>query len=62
MPLVKIYNDIPKINQYINFIFKEYKDDYIKCYLIDYNLDAIMTFRCLTSKKNKKFKITGSIK
>ena len=54
MAFIKLYNCKPKINEYINFIFTEYHDNYIQCYLIDYDLDAIMTFKCLTKKKKIK--------
>tara|TARA_B100001121_G_scaffold169484_1_gene147974 strand:+ start:4517 stop:5230 length:714 start_codon:yes stop_codon:yes gene_type:complete len=54
MPFIKLYNFTPKIGEYINFIFTEHKDDYLCCNLTDYDLDCIMTFQCLTSKKKIK--------
>ena len=54
MPFIKLYNFKPKVGEYINFIFTEHKDDYLSCKLTDYDLDCIMTFQCLTSKKKIK--------
>lgn len=51
---IKLYNDKPKVNEYVNFIFTKYHENYIQCYLIDYNLDAIMALHCLTNKKKIK--------
>ncbi len=54
MPFIKLYNFKPQIGEHINFIFTEHKDDYLCCKLTDYDLDCIMTFQCLTSKKKIK--------
>lgn len=54
MPLIKLYNFKPQIGEYVNFTFIEHKNDYLSCKLTDYNLDCIMTFQCLTSKKKIK--------
>jgi hypothetical protein len=54
MALIKLYNNTPKNNEYVNFMFTEHHDNYIQCYLIDYGIDAIMTFKCLTKKKKIK--------
>ena len=54
MPFIKLYNFKPRVGEYINFIFTEHKDDYLSCKLTDYDLDCIMTFQCLTSKKKIK--------
>lgn len=54
MTFIKIYNYKPKIGDYVNFIFTEHKDDYLCCKLTEYDLNCIMTFQCLTSKKKIK--------
>lgn len=54
MVFIKIYNCKPKLGEYVNFIFTEYKDDYLSCYLTEYDIDCIITFHCLTSKKKIK--------
>lgn len=51
---IKLYNYKPNIGDYVNFIFTEHKDDYLTCYLTEYDLNGIMTFQCLTSKKKIK--------
>ena len=51
---IKLYNYKPNIGDYVNFIFTEHRDDYLSCYLTEYDLNAIMTFQCLTSKKKIK--------
>ena len=50
MTFIKLYNLIPKIGEYVNFIFTEYKN-YLMCKLTDYDKECIMTFQCLTNKK-----------
>lgn len=54
MTFIKLYNNIPNIGEYINFIFTDHKDNYLICKLVDYELDCIMTYKCLTSKKKIK--------
>ena len=54
MPFIKLYKLKPKIGDYVNFIFTEHNDDYLQCYLIDYDLQAIMVYKCLTNKKKIK--------
>jgi hypothetical protein len=54
MTFIKLYNFKPNIGDYVNFIFTEHKDDYLCCKLVEYDLDCIMTFKCLTSKKKIK--------
>jgi hypothetical protein len=44
----------PKIKSYVNFIFTNRNDDYLDCYLPDYNLPAIMPINLLTNKKKIK--------
>lgn len=52
MNINKIYgNYIPKINNYVNFIFTERNNNVLICNLIDYNLDAIMPYNLVTTKK-----------
>ena len=54
MSFIKLNNFKPKIGEYVNFIFTEYKDNYLCCKLTDYDLNCIMTFQCLTNKKKIK--------
>jgi len=54
MDFIKLYNFKPQIGDYVNFIFTEHKENYLSCKLTDYDLNCIMTFQCLTSKKKIK--------
>lgn len=54
MTYLKLYNCKPNIGDYINFIFTDHRENYLMCKLVDYDLNAIMTFQCLTNKKKIK--------
>jgi len=54
MTYLKLYNCKPNIGDYINFIFTDHRENYLMCKLVDYDLNAIMTFQCLTKKKKIK--------
>ncbi len=51
----KFYNTItPKEKSFVNFIFTEHGKDCFKCYLTDYDMEAIMPFQLATFKSSIK--------
>lgn len=51
----KLYhNMLPFEKSMINFVFTEHLPDCFKCYLVDYNIDAIMPLRMATNKSSIK--------
>ena len=51
----KMYaHNLPNIGSYINFIFTSREETILYCHLIDYDIDAIMHYKFLTSKKKIK--------
>jgi hypothetical protein len=50
----KLYKNDPVNNSLVNFIFTEHDKDCFKCYLPDYDVDAIMPFQLATLKNNLK--------
>jgi hypothetical protein len=50
----KLYNNNPIEKNLVNFIFTEHGKDCFKCYLPDYDIDAIMPFQLATYKTNIK--------
>jgi len=43
--------DSPTLKSYVNFIFTGRSENFFSCYLIDYNLNAIMPIQMLTKRK-----------
>ena len=41
----------PTLKSYVNFIFTERSENFFSCYLIDFNIDAIMPVQMLTKRK-----------
>ncbi len=55
MSKFKLYSlDYPEEKSLVNFIFTEHCKDCFKCYLPDYNINAIMPFQLATLKTNVK--------
>ncbi len=50
----KLYHNSPQDKSLVNFIFTEHGKDCFKCYLPDYDTDAIMPFQLATLKSNLK--------
>jgi hypothetical protein len=50
----KLYSNQPQEKSLVNFIFTEHGKDCFKCYLTDYDIEAIMPFQLATLKNSLK--------
>lgn len=52
---IKFYQDkLPILKSFVNFIFTKRNENFFECYLLDFNINAIMPIQMLTKKKKIK--------